>query len=177
MAVAVAAVTMFSQSEVQAQNFNNGFQFGAGIRSSALSGGFSGFNGFSGINRFGGFNGFNGFGGFSRGLLTRNEDLPYFAKFPPVYYSNIIARPVGISPFAAPAGVRPIELDYAAPKRVTKKNPFYKPAIPVKNIPAPAKPLTGKTTWIANPYNRQLRGQIVFGFKNLTFQLKRILKC
>ena len=68
MAVAIAAVTMFSQSEVQAQNFNNGFQFGAGIRSSALSGGFSGINRFNG---FRGFNGFNGFNGFSRGLLTR----------------------------------------------------------------------------------------------------------
>ena len=149
MAVAIAAVTMFSQSEVQAQNFNNGFQFGAGIRSSALSGGFSGINRFNG---FRGFNGFNGFNGFSRGLLTRNEDLPYFAKFPPVYYSNIIARPVGISPFAVPAGVRPVELDYAKPKRVTKKNPFYNQAIPVKTAPTPAEPLSGKTTWIANPY-------------------------
>ena len=134
MAVAIAAVTMFSQSEVQAQNFHQGFQFGAG-----LSTGFGG----SGFNR--GFN--RGFGG----------DLPYFAKFPPVYYSNIIARPVGISPFAAPAGVRPVELNYAPVKQVTKKNPFFdRNAIPVKTIPTPAKPLQGKTTWIANPYKGTL---------------------
>jgi len=131
MAVAIVAVTMFSQSEVQAQNFHQGFQFGAG-----LSTGFGG----------GGCN-----SGFCRGNSFR-DDLPYFAKFPPVYYSNIIARPVGISPFAAPAGVRPVELDYAPVKQVTKKNPFFKRAVPVKSIPATARPLRGKTTWVPNPY-------------------------
>ena len=104
MAVAVAAITMFSQSDAQAQNFHQGFQFGAG-----LSSGFGG----SSFNR-GGFN--RGFGFRSSGISSR-DDLPYFAKFPPVYYSNIIARPVGISPFAVPAGVRPVEfcLLYTSP--------------------------------------------------------------
>ena len=148
MAVAIAAVTMFSQSEAQAQTFANGFQFGAGQTTGFRSG--------SGFNRFGGFGGFSSGFGFNRGLInpgiTARDDLPYFAKFPPVYYSNIIARPIGISPFAAPAGIRPIELDYAPVKRVTKKNPFYNKAIPVKNIPPVAKPLGQKTTWISNPY-------------------------
>ena len=141
MAVALAAVALFSQSEVQAQNFNQGFQFGAGLN--------SGFGGGSGFNR--GFGGFGRFG-FSRGIRTR-EVLPYFAKFPPLYYNNIIDRPVGISPFAAPAGVRPVELNYAPVKRVTKKNPFYEgSAIPVKTVPATESPIKQKTTWIANPY-------------------------
>ena len=131
MAAAIAAVALFSQSEVQAQNFHQGFQFGAGLST--------------------GFGGGNAFGSRCCGGIHSREDLPYFAKFPPVYYSNIIARPVGISPFAAPAGVRPVELNYAPVKRVTKKNPFYEgSAIPVKA--ATETPITGKTTWIANPY-------------------------
>ena len=40
------------------------------------------------------------------------ERPPYFALFPPVYYSDqIVRRPMGVSPFAAPPGVRPVEMD------------------------------------------------------------------
>ena len=128
VAVAIAAVTMFSQSNAEAQQYNHGYQFGSGI--SAL----------------------NGFGGGCCGYNSR-EQLPYFAKFPPVYYSNIVARPVGISPYAAPAGIRPIEMDYAKVKNVTVSNPYFdRKAAPVKTTPIKKKSINQKTTWIVNPY-------------------------
>jgi len=132
VAVAIAAVTMSCQSEANAQcnGLSNGYQFGTGLNA--------------------GF-GFRG-QGFRGGLRSR-EDLPYFAKFPPVYYSNIVARPVGISPFAAPSGIRPVELDYAPVKEVTKKNPFYdSKAQPVKAMPKKVESFRHKTAWAANPY-------------------------
>jgi len=50
---------------------------------------------------------------------------PYFALHPPVYYEGIVKRPYGISPFAAPPGVLPVEMTITVePKTVL--NPFYK---------------------------------------------------
>lgn len=34
-------------------------------------------------------------------------DIPYFSLYPPVYYSQPVARPYGFSPFAAPFGPIP----------------------------------------------------------------------
>lgn len=128
VAVAIAAVTMFSQSSAEAQGYANGYQFGTGI---------------SAVNGFG--------GGCCRS--TPREQLPYFAQFPPVYYSNIVARPVGISPFAAPPGIAPVELEYARVKDVTISNPFFNgKAEPVKTAPAKKKSLNNKSTLIVNPY-------------------------
>ncbi|HMP78911.1 MAG TPA: hypothetical protein PKD54_05625, partial [Pirellulaceae bacterium] len=56
------------------------------------------------------------------------EDLPYFAKFPPVHYSGIVPRPYGISPYAAPPGIMPVEMMVPAPTApAVIKNPFYVP--------------------------------------------------
>lgn len=133
VAVAIVAVTMLSESSANAQGYSNGYLFGSGI-------------GQSGFNRGGGFGGFGCCGG------QRRDDLPYFAKFPPVYYSNIVARPVGISPFAAPPGIAPIELDHAPIKHVTIQNPYYnKKAVPVKSAPL-KKALNNKMTSIPNPF-------------------------
>ena len=67
--------------------------------------------------------GFSGFGnlGFDR------EQPPYFAKFPPVYYSHAVKRPYGVSPYAAPAGVVPVELTHALPRAnpVVIDNPHF----------------------------------------------------
>ena len=55
----------------------------------------------------------------------RVEQPPYFALYPPVYYnSNIVRRTMGISPFAAPAGVMPAEMIAPQPKTVV--NPFFR---------------------------------------------------
>ncbi len=53
------------------------------------------------------------------------ERPPYFALFPPVYYSDqIVRRPMGISPFAVPPGVLPVEMTVPAePQHVV--NPYF----------------------------------------------------
>jgi hypothetical protein len=68
-----------------------------------------------------------GFPAMGRGCYQR-EDIPYFAKFPPVYYSNIVRRPYGVSPYAVPPGIAPVEMAVPAVTRepLTIVNPFYK---------------------------------------------------
>ena len=83
--------------------------------------------------------GYNGYGQSylfgTRLYNNRIEQPPYFAMYPPVYYSNqIVRRPMGVSPFAAPPGVLPVEMQ-AAPQAVRIQNPFFgkKPAAQVKD--------------------------------------------
>ncbi len=52
----------------------------------------------------GGFNGGLGLGFFNYGAGSYQRP-PYFAMFPPVYYSYAVPRPYGYSPFAYPPGV------------------------------------------------------------------------
>jgi len=145
LAVAFAAVAIIG-SEANAQSFNNGFQFGAGINASGLASGTF----------------------FGRGINRVRP--PYFAEFPPVYYNGIVRRPYGISPYAAPAGVVPVELSHAvSPKEpVIVKNPFFKQnnAAPVSVVEAGEEDLKStknKSTKniskrIANPFfNTELK--------------------
>ena len=108
IAAALAAIVICSEGNAQAQ-------------SRLHSGGFP----YPGVCQ--GFGG--GFGnGFGFGSRFQREQPPFFAKFPPVYYSRAVKRPYGISPYAAPAGVRPVELDYFKPvltNPVVVKNPYY----------------------------------------------------
>lgn len=83
LAVAIVAIAIVAAPEANAQTFNQGFLFG------------------SGINAAGG----------SR-CCGGGVRPPYFAEFPPVHYSGIVRRPYGISPYAAPAGVEPVEMRY-----------------------------------------------------------------
>jgi len=92
--------------------FNTGFQFGAGANAANTHPGF----------------GFGGFGApFARGFASRQVRPPYFAEFPPVYYNGIVRRPYGISPYAAPAGVVPVEMQVATEsiEPSVVKNPFF----------------------------------------------------
>ena len=126
VAMAVAAITLFNESDANAQAFGNGYQFGAGL-STCYNFGYRGY--------------------------TPREQLPYFAKYPPVYYSNIVARPVGISPYAVPAGVTPVEMNHAPIKNVTIVNPFFDGSTPPMKTPTSTiKKLDHKTTLILNPY-------------------------
>jgi hypothetical protein len=93
----------------------------------------------------------------------RIDAPPFFAQFPPVYYSqDIIARPYGVSPYAAPAGIMPVEMEVSRP--VIQVNPYYaepnsgdKPDIKAQPKPTPANSDTGaKTTWIPNPYYQSI---------------------
>ncbi len=80
---------------------------------------------------FGGFTDFYGFNYNRAGF----ERPPYFALFPPVYYSNeIVRRPIGVSPFAVPPGVTPVEyMLQATPQHIV--NPHYQDPSPT--LPAP----------------------------------------
>ncbi len=87
----------------------------------------------NGFNRGGGIGA--GVGGFNFGYyyqpntynsFHRPDNVPYFMKHPPVYYSRtIVKRPYGISPYAAPAGVAPVEFQILdqAPEPVRIVNP------------------------------------------------------
>lgn len=134
--VAIAAVVVMAETETQAQSYMGGYQFGAGIQAPC------------------------GIGGFRS---TPREQPPYFAQFPPVYYSHIVKRPYGISPYAAPAGIAPVEMSFPmAPPTppITKVNPYYSPNVePIADqtevIELPSQPATqveNKVTWQANPF-------------------------
>ncbi len=106
IAAALAAIVICSEGNAQAQNRLNagGFPYPGSTCQQGFGGGF-------------GLDGFR----------LRREQPPYFAKFPPVYYSHAVKRPYGISPYAAPAGVTPVEMIYAQPKAkpMVINNPYF----------------------------------------------------
>lgn len=165
---AFAVIAVLGETTASAQNYQSGYEFGAGLNSAgfgvrppygyagpqlATSGRFGSGYGFgSGFHRGRGF-----IGG---GIFTRHrfEEPPYFAKFPPVYYSHIVKRPYGVSPFAAPSGIVPVEMSVPAP--LSLKNPYFQSEVaPVSNeAPLPVKKAddtANKATWISNPYVNQ----------------------
>lgn len=137
IAVAVAALCcgMFtSQTQAQsvyAKHLRDGYGFGVGN-----SYGFS-------VGQGGGFRipGGSVFGG---GFVVSNprEDVPYFAKYPPVYYNGIIARPYGVSPYAAPPGIVPVEMmQMPAAEPIIITNPHVVPPASVpSDVPAQTPP-------------------------------------
>jgi hypothetical protein len=145
LAVAFAAIAIATGPEASAQTFNKSFQFGAGVRA---AGGFGHQRGFN--------NGF-GFGFVNRGV-ERVVRPPYFAEFPPVYYNGIVRRPYGISPYAAPAGVTPVELQMGTitVDPVTVTNPFFErtqPALETGIVDEQLDAgLQNKSTRVANPH-------------------------
>jgi len=143
LAVAFAAVAIVSAPEANAQSYNQGYQFGAGVSANRN------FN-----PRFG----FGTFFGSAFQNVQRQVRPPYFAEFPPVYYNGIVRRPYGISPYAAPAGIAPVELNHAVQgvEPAVVKNPFFN-----KNNAAPisviekvedSKSTKNKSTKISNPF-------------------------
>lgn len=60
---------------------------------------------------YGGYGGYCG-GGFYNGFynVIVADQLPYFTLYPPVYYSGIVPRTIGYSPFAYPPGTMTPEL-------------------------------------------------------------------
>jgi hypothetical protein len=99
----------------------DGYRFGVGIQQSRVNGHF-------GRSRT--------FGPFMSRGFDRAEP-PYFALHPPVYYSEqIVRRPYGISPFAAPAGIIPAEMQ-VPPTPVRILNPHV---LPFETVPKPEEP-------------------------------------
>lgn len=62
-------------------------------------------------------------------FISPREDLPYFAKYPPVYYGDMVRRPYGYSPYALPPGIMPVEAAVIAQAHQpqTIMNPFFVP--------------------------------------------------
>ena len=134
LAIAAVAMVFTTNTDASAQSYFGGYGFGAGVGQSFI-GGF-------GANRF--------------------RSPPYFAQFPPGYYNGIVRRPYGISPYAAPAGIPPVELGIVVEKAQprTIHNPFvnqgHNVAAPQKKPihmkKAEVKEMKNHTTWIKNPF-------------------------
>jgi hypothetical protein len=87
-----------------------------------------------------------GFGGNLTGLpynyFQSQQELPFYAKFPPVYYSYPVARTYGWSPFAYPPGIMtPDPLGAAQPLEIV--NPYAQPSKPAAELPAPSSDSRG----------------------------------
>jgi len=65
--------------------------------------------------------GFFNYGSYYSG--TTNYRIPYYALFPPVYYSYPVARPYGYSPFAYPPGTVTPDVPPVAAGPVEYRNP------------------------------------------------------
>lgn len=65
---------------------------------------------------FAGFGGFGGGFGLQRFSRVNTPRIPHFALYPPVYYSEPVARPYGFGPFAPLPGQIPAELRAFSPQ-------------------------------------------------------------
>lgn len=78
--------------------------------------------------------------------------LPYFALYPPVYYSQSVPRPYGYSPFALPPGTKPVEpVESAEDKSEEIINPYYRPNEDSKAIDVTDE-VAIKSQMIVNPF-------------------------
>ncbi|NOZ39074.1 MAG: hypothetical protein GXP24_02460, partial [Planctomycetes bacterium] len=77
----------------------------------------------------GGCGAYGGYGAYDAGYLYRMmaDRVPYFAAFPPVYYSAPVARPYGYSPFAYPPGVMTPEVAEVVAQEII--NPYVPASI------------------------------------------------
>lgn len=94
-----------------------------------------------------------GYGFFGNGLYgyVNADSPPFYAIYPPVYYSGPVGRPYGYSPFAYPPGYVTPAAQPPAPKEVA--NPF---------VPRQQKTTTGDRTAslpkiLVNPFVDQRR--------------------
>jgi hypothetical protein len=104
----------------------------------------------NGIGLFGGGAGGYGFGYFNygSGLNSMNQSIPFYALYPPVYYSYPVARPYGYSPFAYPPGVATPETPPAAAQ-------YLNPYVPQKAEPkGVSERIAGPRVYV-NPFVKQ----------------------
>lgn len=140
--VAAVAVLLCGLQSAQAQI--EGYRFGTGLSYAGVDG----FNPQCGRNLW----------GLPIAPTPRIDAPPFFALYPPVYYSkDIVARPYGVSPFAAPSGIVPVEM--GAPVPLYQSNPYFsQPVAPSESVPIVPNSTEGtstegqKTTWIRNPH-------------------------
>jgi hypothetical protein len=90
------------------------------------------------------------------GVLADN--VPYYAAFPPVYYSYPVPRTYGYSPFAYPPGVMTPEVEFVEPLAID--NPYFSGATEAESAEAAeaavdqttAAPASAGPLEIVNPY-------------------------
>jgi hypothetical protein len=72
------------------------------------------------------YGGYGGWGAWDIGRLygVLAQNVPYYAAFPPVYYSLPVPRTYGYSPFAYPPGVMTPEVEMVEPLAIN--NPYVK---------------------------------------------------
>ena len=90
----------------------------------------------------------HGYGGYGLGYLYNSlqYNVPYFAAFPPVYYSYPVPRTYGYSPFAYPPGVMtPDVIEVSEPAII--ENPYVPSSAPEPQ----AKPAEKKDSTVATP--------------------------
>jgi hypothetical protein len=88
------------------------------------------------------------YGGWWPGLYWQ-EDPPYFALYPPVYYSHPIPRPYGFSPYAYPPGTMTPEVIRVQPLMVP--NPFVPQLAAVERPSKTTGPLRIRNPFVAQP--------------------------
>ena len=73
----------------------------------------------------GAYGGGYGYGYWDIGRLysVLSQNVPYYAAFPPVYYSVPVPRTYGYSPFAYPPGTMTPEVEIVEPLAIT--NPYF----------------------------------------------------
>lgn len=89
-----------------------------------------------------------GFFNYGGNYNINQQRIPYYALYPPVYYSYAMARPYGYSPFAYPPGVMTPE---ARPEAAAAeyRNPFVPPRDPSQ--PAKDQTASAPRTYL-NPF-------------------------
>ena len=122
---------------------------------------------------YGGYGGY-GFGAWDVGQLygVLADEVPYFAAFPPVYYSQPVPRTYGYSPFAYPPGVMTPEVVQEVQPAVIN-NPYVTPEPTAVEGPAMVAPNTvDQTTSVApvrgpqvilNPYFSKTENAVAAG--------------
>jgi len=100
--------------------------------------------------------GYGGFGGWYGGgyNLYVDQRPPYFAMFPPVYYSYPVPRTYGYSPFAYPPGTMTPEITEVP---ATINNPYVTPKNEQpKGAPTPADKSSFRSTGLVLPNRVQV---------------------
>ncbi len=110
VAVAVSACAVSQSALAQMEGYELGTGFGYGLKNGPFRG--------RGWGR-------GNWGGIPIAPTPRVDEPPFFALYPPVYYSqDIIYRPYGVSPYAAPPGIAPVEM-VAPVTPLIQRNPYY----------------------------------------------------
>ena len=110
-----------------------------------------------------------GFGAWDMGRLygVMADNVPYFAAFPPVYYSQPVPRTYGYSPFAYPPGVMTPDVVETVSEPQVIENPYVVPEATSEGPAMIAPESVDQTTSVApirgpqvilNPYVSQTGG-------------------